>query len=414
MTSISRRGLLGTVCTGSGPAPAGAARTSRVTAGTTLVSADLHNHTLLSDGDGDPQQAFARMRDAGLDVAALTDHATLTDHLGRDLAAGRLPPGYTAVAGLTRAGWDRTGELADAHDEPGVFTAIRGFEWSEPVLGHVNVWFSAGYTDVIDVGRMDSLYGWLARSEGSLGPDDGGSDALAGFNHPGREPGRFDEFRYDASVAARVVSLEMFNRYDDYLFEGYADGRPSPLVGCLGAGWRTGLSGVTDEHGADWGNHADKGRTGLWVVENTRAGVVEALRARRFFATRTSGLRVDATAEVLGGTAGPVPMGGVLALDRGAVRFTVDVDRGAGWRGRPLLVQVLRPGAHVPEVAAVVETASGDVVTCTVPLDVDAGDWVVLRISDPTAANRTPGPDAHPCNDLGVAYVSPWWLEGSV
>ncbi|MGH3945742.1 MAG: hypothetical protein ACRDSI_11945, partial [Pseudonocardiaceae bacterium] len=53
----------------------GAARDSRISRGTVLVHADMHNHTLLSDGAGDPEAAFPSMRDAGLDVAALTDHA---------------------------------------------------------------------------------------------------------------------------------------------------------------------------------------------------------------------------------------------------------------------------------------------------------------------------------------------------
>ena len=57
----------------------GASRTSRITRGTHLVHADLHNHTLMSDGDGDPALAFDSMRAAGLDVAALTDHATISD-----------------------------------------------------------------------------------------------------------------------------------------------------------------------------------------------------------------------------------------------------------------------------------------------------------------------------------------------
>ncbi|MGH3392502.1 MAG: hypothetical protein ACRDOO_26840 [Actinomadura sp.] len=40
----------------------GASRASRVTQ---LILADLHNHSLFSDGDGDPALAFASIRDAG-------------------------------------------------------------------------------------------------------------------------------------------------------------------------------------------------------------------------------------------------------------------------------------------------------------------------------------------------------------
>lgn len=69
----------------------GASRLSRLSSGTTLVHADLHNHTLMSDGDGDPDLAFDSMRSAGLDVAALTDHATVSDHILGDALAGLLP-----------------------------------------------------------------------------------------------------------------------------------------------------------------------------------------------------------------------------------------------------------------------------------------------------------------------------------
>ncbi len=384
----------------------GAARSSRLTSGTALVHADLHNHTLLSDGDGDPALAFDSMRSAGLDVAALTDHATLSDNLLGDVLAGLLPPEYTQVGGLTPGSWARTQGYADAANQDGAFTAIRGFEWSEPLLGHVNVWFTEHYTDVLQAGLMQPLLEWLRRTPGLV--LDGGADGLAGFNHPGREPGRFQEFTYDPRVRDRVVSLEMFNRRDDFLFEGWSDGRSSPLVACLDAGWRTGITGVTDEHGTDWGFPEGKGRTGLWVREHTRAGVKEAMRARRFFATRTSGLRVDATATTPAGAVRR--MGSELPLRSGTVRFRLDLARDESWIGQPLTVQVLRPGTDAPAVAHVEEFRVGPVVDFAVPLDVADGDWVLLRVSDPAQPNGTPGPDGHPCNDLGVAYTSPWWL----
>src|SRR5262245_25006258 len=293
---------------GTGTRPAvGADRTSRITSGTTLVHADLHNHTLLSDGDGDPALAYDSMRSAGLDVAALTDHSTLSDHVLGDVLADLLPPEYQQFAGLTPGGWARTKQYADAANADGTFTAIRGFEWTEPLIGHVNVWFTEHYVDVLQAGLMQPLLDWLRREPGLV--LDGGADGIAGFNHPGREPGRFEEFHYDPRMRDRIVSLEMFNRRDDYLFEGYADGRSSPLSACLDAGWRTGITGVTDEHGTDWGHPEGKGRTGLWVAEHSRAGVKAAMLARRFFATRTSGLRVDATAAPAG--AEPSPMGSV-------------------------------------------------------------------------------------------------------
>ncbi|MGW0931659.1 CehA/McbA family metallohydrolase [Streptomyces sp. NPDC002644] len=354
----------------------GAARASLITQGTTLVHADLHNHTVMSDGDGDPALAFASMRDAGLDVAALTDHSTLF-----------------GIEGLSSSEWQRTAQLADAANEPGVYTAIRGFEWSNPLQGHANVWFSDSFVDLGGASGPGSFYNWLAQR-----------DAVASFNHPGREVLRFNNFALSANVLDKMVGLEMFNRGDDYLFDGWADSRSSPLNACLNAGWRTGLTGVTDEHGTDWGFPEGKGRSGLWVTQNTRAGVFEAMRARRFFATRVSGLRLDATAD-------GVRMGGVVNKARADVRFVLDLDRGPEWEGKPLHIQVLRPGSGAPAVADVIGTTANRVTEFTVPLDVADGNWVVLRISDPAQANPSPGPDGHPCNDFGVAYSSPWWLQ---
>lgn len=385
----------------------GARRRSRISRGTHLVHADLHNHTLLSDGDGDPAKAFASMRSAGLDVAALTDHATLSDHLLGDVLAGLLPPEYKQVAGITPNDWKLTRRLADAANRDGRFTAIRGFEWSEPLIGHVNVWFTEHYVDVLQAGLMQPLLEWLRREPGLV--LDGGAGGIAGFNHPGREPGRFQEFTYDPRVRRQMVSLEMFNRGDDYLFEGYADGRDSPLCVCLNAGWRTGITGVTDEHGTDWGHPEGKGRTGLWVQKHTRAGVKQAMLQRRFFATRTSGLRVDATATPPGGRA--VRMGGLLPMRTGVVRIRLDLARDRSWRGRPLTVQVLRPGTDAPRVVQVKEFEVGPVLTFRVKVDVADGDWFLLRIADPSQRNATPGPAGHPGNDLGVAYTSPWWIR---
>ncbi|MDG6104791.1 hypothetical protein Daura_05430 [Dactylosporangium aurantiacum] len=220
-----------------------------------------------------------------------------------------------SISGLSKSEWDRAGALADAADDPGNSTAVRGFEWSHPLLGHVNVWFTNGFTDLGGSGNMGGLYNWIVNNGG-----------VARFNHPGREIARFGNFAFTAAARAAVVGLEMFNRGDDYLFDGWSEGRTSALNACLNAGWRTGISGVPDEHGTDWGFPEGKGRTGLWVAD-------------------------------------------------------------------------------------VIDTVANQVVRFTVPLDAALGDWVVLRVSDPTLPDPSPGPNGHPCNDFGLAYTSPWWLR---
>jgi hypothetical protein len=377
MPGTARAGATTVAGTRSAAPASGAARASLISQGTILVHADMHNHTVMSDGDGSAELAFASMREAGLDVAALTDHATLF-----------------AIEGLSSSEWNTTGGLADAANDPGQFTAVRGFEWSHPLQGHINVWNTSDFADLLRASSPGSLYSWLSGRPGGV----------ASFNHPGRELGRFNNFSPNAAARNQLVGLEMFNRTDDYLFEGWSSGMSSPLVACLNAGWRPGLTGVTDEHGTTWGFHEGKGRSGLWVTENTRAAVFEAMAARRSFATRVSGLRVDATAN-------GVRMGGVLNIASGDVRFLLDVDRGPVWDGKPLRIQVLRPGTSAPAVVEVIDTSNGTVADFTVPLNAADGNWVVLRVSDPSQPNGSPGPAGHPCNDFGVAYTSPWWLR---
>src|SRR5699024_3061522 len=165
---------------------------------------------------------------------------------------------------------------------------------------------------------------------GWIGLFDGGADGIAGFNHPGREVLRFADFAYDRRLRDRMVSMEIFNRRDDYLFEGWDSGMSSPLVACLAKGWRTGLTGVTDEHGTEWGRPEGKGRTGMWVTEHSRRGVRAAMEARRFFATRSSGVRLDATMTIGGRE---YRMGGVAPTSGGTATFAVDFAGGGGWTG---------------------------------------------------------------------------------
>lgn len=440
-------GAWGTPLMASSP-PSGPRASRLFPEGSRLVHGDLHNHSHLSDGQGDHRRAFDTMRSAGLDVAALTDHSTVSfggeqmiDYCADSSPEhGRADP-CRSLAGLNEEGWRITGQLANDADAPGRFTAIRGFEWSSPHLGHVDVWFSDRWVDPLNTvginarnlgdhfrdvavsggwidpvldnalsaepekAGMAPFYSWL-RTPPQAARLGGGSDGLAAFAHPNREDGVFSDFSFDPELVDQFVGLEIFNRHEDYLFKRFAEGYSSPLSSCLDAGWRVGLLGVSDEHGPEWGFQHAKGRTGLWVQELTRNGVREALESRRVFATRERGLRVDAAAN-------GVRMGNTVWHAGGQVTFEVDVDGGPDWAGRDLAVQVLRPGGSVPSVPHVEEArqpGGDEVIRFTILLDPADGHWVVLRIADPHAENATPGPGGHPCNNRALAYTSPFWL----
>ena len=197
----------------------------------------------------------------------------------------------------------------------------------------------------------------------------------------------------------------MFNKTDDYLL-AFEPGGVSPLIQCLDAGWRPGLIGVTDEHGKDWGRPEGKGRTGLYVSELSRAGVREAMAARRSFAARVKGLRLAAT---LGGAfmGQPLPQ----PVERGSVAA-----RG-GPRPRPARE---RDGAVGPAAALGDGDAGGrggrpggvrrrPADASTFPIDPDE-PWIVLRVSDPHSPAGWGVPRAYASLGRSVAYASPWWI----
>jgi len=362
-----------------------------------LLAADLHNHTWLSDGDGDPRTAFERCRAAGLDVAALTDHASIPRHLVGGLRSDADPasvPSWvrTAPASLDDAEWELTGRLADRNDEPGVFTALRGFEWTEPRIGHANVWFSDSLQHVTTPGSVSGLHDWLSTAA---------PEALFGYNHPGREDGRFNGFALAADLVGRMVSLEMFNRYDDYIAVGVRSGGVSPLLECLRRGWRPGLIGVSDEHGTHYGLEG-KGRSGVWAEEHSRHGVREALLRRRVFATREAGLRLDA--RLAGADMGSSsPRGGTVIVDltvpetvaRANVAVQLLVDGGGA------LPHVLEEWPVAPVGRAEHEVDG-----------LDAHSWALLRVVACDRLDPSVGlPDDEPLARRALAYASPWWFD---
>jgi hypothetical protein len=431
----------------------GTPRQSRLFPGQFVVHADMHNHSLFSDGAGDPAAFYELMRASGIDAASLTDHATLSDLLVDSPCAIFEPfsseahSGCLSVAGLTERTWAETKALADQHDRDGDFSAVAGFEWSSPTLGHMNVWFSREFTDpahtgglgdpddlaafaagegfplpqeVIDGLRslveqtptagigMQRWYDWL-KADPDAAVLGGGSDAIFGFNHPGREGGRFGEFVLDADLVQRCVSMELFNKGEDYLFERVSEGRPSPLIACLDAGWRPGILGTSDYHGTDWGSPDDRGRAGMYVESLSRTTIRQAMEARRFYATRIKGLRFDAAAN-------GVRMGTTLGHTGGVIRFAVDIDRGPGWVGKPLQIQVLSTGALTPTVLdnleITVPAANQPVIEFDVPVDVEDTRWVVLRVTDPEEdADGSPPDDTWASFGRSIAYGSPVYLD---
>lgn len=428
----------------------GATRVSRLDRSRSLrlVHTDLHNHSFISgDAEGVPNKALHQLQDAGIDVACMTEHAVSGKDHGQVTCGEWQNGGCRFIEGINADDWATMAEIADEAYRPGTFVSFRGFEYSTPTLGHLNVWFGSDFTDPLhqgalvtpreigEIGRVAAplapvaelfknapdtasitpFYDWLTTKPGTA-VFGGGSDAIASFNHPGYF-GNFEDFLFHEKASKQIFLMETFNSVTyvqdeahghnatDYFWYGRERGLPQPFNACLNAGWRVGFTGVSDEHSGVYGQ-AGKGRGGLYVDRITRDGVRKAIMSRRSFGTREAGLRLDATAN-------DVPMGSYVAPSTKAMTIKVDIDRGPAWVGRKLYVQVIGPGPKGPTLLGTmpirVPRADQPVLSFTIKPN---GPWMFLRITDPRRA----------CDPLGVApfedatyggaiaYASPWFF----
>ncbi|MGM7700531.1 CehA/McbA family metallohydrolase [Pseudalkalibacillus sp. Hm43] len=238
--------------------------------GKQIIFGDLHNHTGYSpDGSGTPKMAYESAKMNGLDFIAITEHSEGLNLIANEEEGVNTPLPY-------RTEWEDVQYQADQISDES-FTAIRGFEWSDPYQGHFNVWFSKHYTDVFrspGTPTMKPFWNWFQTDTQLLG----GSDGIGGFNHPGREPGKLDDLAYVPEVDDRVVSIEVFNRDDIY---------DSTYVEALDKGWHVGAIGVSDHHGENWGDPTFA-RTGIIATENSHEAVRAALEQHHVYATQDS------------------------------------------------------------------------------------------------------------------------------
>ncbi len=253
----------------------------------TLLSGNLHEHTLFSrcwvDGsDGWLQDDYRYGHDEeGYDFVGLTDH-------GYDMGP---------------AEWREVVRAADFYDDAPGFIAVPGYEWTmsgptRPVgSGHRNVFFTSSEDALrftFDDGqvpdrndpssvRIDQIWA-LLREKGI-------SDAITIPHHPADKDHPVDWDYHDPDYQQVV---ELFQGRQSAEYKGCPRQTPNltELDGCfvqdaLARGYRMGFIASGDH------NSMGVGLACVWVKEPTRAGVMEALRARRCFGTTGSRWFVD-------------------------------------------------------------------------------------------------------------------------
>lgn len=234
----------------------------------------LHNHTSYSDGQGTPAQAYTTAKANGLDFFGLSDHSHL----------------------LSDAEWAATLVEAENYNQENVFTTFRGFEWTSSTLGHVTVVNTPSYINTTSpYETFGKLCAWLEMQ-----------DCIAFFNHPGYYNSTGAEFSHFAGVPVteKIVGMEFWNKTDGFS-KFYYSSSNGTLVGgyyagdgmayydeALQRGWRIGAQGSEDNHVASWGNLTNY-KTAVLATANTRAELLAAYKAKRFYTTRYNSIAMS-------------------------------------------------------------------------------------------------------------------------
>ena len=144
---------------------------------------NLHSHTAYSDGTGSPSDMLQWARDKiGYDFYAITDHAEL----------------------LTESNWNDIGAKVQDFTEDGKFVAIRGFEYTNYFLGHINIFNTSTYKSFFNYPRLRGIYRWIEDQP----------NALVELNHAGNPLGAFRKITIPESISDKVFGMETGNGYN--------------------------------------------------------------------------------------------------------------------------------------------------------------------------------------------------------
>lgn len=325
-----------------------------------VVWGDVHAHSAFSaDARGDARAFYERARDElHLDFVVLSDHDIW----------------------ISRGEWQDLTELAKSFNDPGRFVAFLGAEWTQAY--HMNVYFRGDEGDICGGEDTGPPCMTSASFVDYYGPVIRAGYAGAHVNHP-RKYVPWHEVDTDVTPNA-----EMYNHFWDRNAElkGQDDEHEfSNIVWALRAGLRLGFVGASDFHGQWPVFTPGAGLTGCHVDNLTRDEILDALRARRCYAT--DGERMGLEFDVDG-----VAMGGELSAPIGqAVTATIVVN------GTAVLTAIdfLRNGTVV---ATKTDCSAADCVFSAPVTVQDEHTFIFARVEQPGGKR---------------AWASPIWVRGA-
>jgi hypothetical protein len=330
---------------------------------------DLHGHSGLSDGTGTPVDYYRYARDiAALDVAALTDH----DHWGMETLSQN--PDL----------WEGIREQTRAFHEPGRFVTLLGYEWTSWLHGHRHVLYFS------DEGRVLSSVDPAFESPLQLWDALRGEPVLTVTHHTAGGPIAANwEIPPDPELepVTEVSSVHGSSEAPDSPRVIYQPVEGNFAREALDRGYRLGFVGSGDGHDGHPGlSHLASPNGGLVAIlaeELTRAGILEALRARRAYAT--NGPRI-----VLHVTLDGAPMGSSVEGGEGPPRVLEVTVVAPDVLDR---IDLVRSGSIVQTVPG---TGSRELRVTETVADLESGEYLYVRVVQA---------------DGGAAWSSPFFVD---
>lgn len=343
--------------------------TERKALGEGFYFGQLHAHSDLSDGLGTAEDIFAYVTQVNnLDFFALTDHSNSFDNdssatIGTDAGSISLAwaEGKSAAEAATQ--WD--------------FVGIYGYEmtWQEgKQLGHLNTFHTPGFLSrnqedyASQPTALPNYYDALTTVSGSVSQ----------FNHPGTQYGDFHDFDYyTESRDAAITLLEVGTGADAYFYYNRA----------LDKGWHvapTNYQSNSCSHDVA-GTGIGEGRTVVYAESLTEAGIYDAMKHYRVYATEDSDLTIRYTLD-------GYRMGSILERRNLGDTVTICVTLDDPTDGAAGQVAVIADGGRV----LAEQTSGADALTFEIPA---AYSYYYIRVIQP---------------DGDSAVTAPVWVNGEV
>ncbi|MHB1133714.1 MAG: DUF3604 domain-containing protein [Chloroflexota bacterium] len=245
---------------------------------------DLHGHCEVGYGSGTAEEAY-RNAQVQLDFACVVAHAHWPDLPADD---PRLPSvveyhqtGFARAAKL----WPHLQDVAESVNQDAHFASFLGYEWHSMAYGDYNVYHKQPGERILQESDLPRLRAALRRLRQQ------GTQSLLIPHHIGYQCGyrgiNWQAFNEEFSPVAEVFSMHGLAESEDgpypYLHGMGPRSTQSTFQYGLAQGKVVGAIGSTDHHAAYPGSYGH-GRLAVWATELTRAGIWDAITARRTYA----------------------------------------------------------------------------------------------------------------------------------